>query len=105
MSGTVEDQPNGRFELTRAPCDCGNIPCVWEANIESIRIFAKARNDEEATPNQQWHSLYHQMALIINDGPSGRGNRVKLRSCVVFGVRELFLDPASVYTGHVEKAA
>jgi hypothetical protein len=45
------------------------------------------------------------MALIINDGPSGRGNRVKLLSCVVSGVRELFPDPASVYTGHVKKAA
>ncbi len=105
MSGTVEDQRNERFELTRARCDCGDIPCVWEANVESMRLFSEAWNDEEATPNQQWHSLYHQMALIINDGPSGRGNRVKLPSCVVSGVRELFPDPASVYTGHVEKAA
>ena len=105
MSGTVEDQRNGRFELTRARCDCGDLPCVWEANVESMRLFAEARNDEEATPNQQRHSLYRQMALIINDGPSGRGNRVKLPSCVVSGVRGLFPDPASVYTGHVEKAA
>jgi hypothetical protein len=105
MSGTVEDQRNGRLELTRARCDCGDIPCVWEANIESMRLFSESRNDEEATPNQQRHSLYRQMALIINDGPSGRGNRVKLPSCVVSGVRELFPDPVLVYTGHVEKAA
>jgi hypothetical protein len=105
MSGIAEDQRNGRFELTRARCDCGDIPCVWEANVESMRHFAEARNDEEATLNQQRPSLYRQMALIINDGPSGRGNRVKLPSCVVSSVRELFSDPASVYTGHVEKAA
>jgi hypothetical protein len=97
MSGTVEDQRNERFELTRARCDCGDIPCVWEANVESMRLFSEAWNDEEATPNQQRHSLYRQMAVIINDGPSCRSNRVKLPSCGVSGVRELFPDPASVY--------
>jgi predicted metal-dependent RNase len=43
------------------------------------------------------------MALIINEGLSGHGNRVRLPNYVLAGVRELFPDPAAVYTGHKEK--
>jgi hypothetical protein len=100
MSGTVKDQHDGQFELTRVCCDCSNIPCIWEANVKDMELFAEAQNDKEA---QQRHSMYCQMALIINDGPSSRGNRVKLLSCVVSGVRDLFPDPDLVYTGHVKK--
>jgi hypothetical protein len=42
------------------------------------------------------------MALIINDGPTGR-DRVKLPICVLAGVWELFSNPEAVYTGHREK--
>jgi hypothetical protein len=41
-------------------------------------------------------------ALLINGGPSGRGNRLKLPECIVTGVRELFPDPGAYYVGHQE---
>ncbi len=66
-------------------------------------LFSEAQNVEEATPKERRHSLYRQMALIINDGPSGHGNRVRLPNCVLTGVRELYPDPGAVYTGHREK--
>jgi hypothetical protein len=44
MSETVEDQRDGQFELKRACCGCGNIPCVWEANVESSRHEMKYWN-------------------------------------------------------------
>jgi hypothetical protein len=68
-----------------------------------MKLISEAQNNKEATPDQQCHSMYRQMALIINDGPSSHGNRVKLPNCVLAGVRELFPDPAAVYTGHREK--
>jgi hypothetical protein len=34
-------------------CDCSNIPCVmWKTSIESIILFSKAHDGEEAQPNQ-----------------------------------------------------
>jgi hypothetical protein len=38
----------------------------------------------------------------MNDGPSGKGNRLRLPNCVLNGVRALFPDPDEVYTGHQE---
>jgi hypothetical protein len=102
MSETIENESKERFRLTRACCDCGDVPCLWESNVDSMKLFSETTDDKEAKPNQQRHSMYRQMALIINDGPSGRGNRVKLPSCVLAGVRELFPDPAAVYTGHLD---
>ena len=64
--------------------------------------FDDANNQSEAAPNERRHALYRQMALIINDGPSGRGNRLRLPACVVTGVRNLFADPDGNYTGHRE---
>ena len=92
-----------RFRLIRACCDCGDVPCVWETHVDSMVLFSDAQNEEEATPKERRHSLYRQMALIINDGPSGHGNRVRLPNCVLTGVRELYPDPGAVYTGHREK--
>ncbi len=66
-------------------------------------LFSEAQNEEEVTPKERRHSLYRQMALIINDGPFGHGNRVRLLNCVLTGVRELCPDPGAVYTGHREK--
>lgn len=83
-------------------CDCGDVPYVWETSKQHMVLFDEAQNPDEAQPNQRRHAIYRQMALIINDGPSGRGNRVKLPTCVVAGVRELFPDPKAVYTGHRE---
>jgi hypothetical protein len=103
MSVTIEDEMRRRSQLVRACCDCGNVPCVWETDVDSMVLFLEAQNEEEATPKERRHSLYRQMALIINDGPSGHGNRVRLPNCVFTGVRELYPDPGAVYTGHREK--
>jgi hypothetical protein len=64
--------------------------------------YDQAVNDEDTEPNKRRHGLYRQMALLINGGPSGRGNRLKLPQCVVSGVRELFPDPGAYYVGHQE---
>ena len=82
--------------------DCEVFPCVWDDNQQAMKAFDEAENNDEKQPNQRRHSIYRQMALIINDGPSGRGNRLKLPNCVLMGVRELFPDPGAVYTGHQE---
>ncbi len=81
---------------------CERVPCVWENNQEEMVNFDKANIDGDAPPNEHRHGLYRQMALIINNGPSGKGNRMKLPECVVNGVRKLFPDPDALYTGHLE---
>jgi hypothetical protein len=82
--------------------DCEEFPCLWDANQPAMVAFDEAENDDAKQPNQRRHGIYRQMALIINDGPSGRGNRLKLPQCVVDGVRNLFPDPGAFYTGHKE---
>jgi hypothetical protein len=59
-------------------------------------------HNKDTKPNKCHHTLYQQMTLIINDGPTGHGNRLKLPTCVLSGVRGLFPDPESNYTGHRE---
>ena len=80
---------------------CGNSPCVWEDNKHDMMLFAKIRSEHFSELNQQCHIMYCQMALVINNGPSGRGNRLKLPECVVWGVRSTFPDPGDHYTGHM----
>jgi hypothetical protein len=81
---------------------CKNVPCVWTDNKESMISYDQAVNDEDIEANKRRHGLYRQMALLINGGPSGRGNRLKLPECIVLGVRELFPDPGAYYVGHQE---
>jgi hypothetical protein len=107
MEGMLD---NSQFTFTDdTNCDdvlceqCENLPCVWADNQQAMVAFDQAENDEDAEPNKRRHGLYRQMALIINGGPSGSGNRLKLPTCVLTGVRELFPDPEAVYTGHKER--
>jgi hypothetical protein len=81
---------------------CENVPCVWKDNKESMISYDQAVNDEDTEANKCRHGLYRQMALLINGGPSGLGNRLKLPECVVTGVRELFPNPGANYVGHQE---
>jgi hypothetical protein len=82
--------------------DCGEYPCVWDDNQPTMVAFDACESNKDKQPNQRRHGLYRQMALIMNDGPSGKGNRLKLPNCVLVGVRALFPDPDEVYTGHRE---
>ncbi len=79
---------------------CDGLPCVWLNNKENMTLFVMTQREDETEPKHYRHAMYRQMALIINDGPSGRGNRLKLPFCVVAGIREMFPDPGKVYTGH-----
>jgi hypothetical protein len=79
-------------------CEC--TPCVWTFNEQMIIDYDKATHDEETAQNTRRHAVYRQMALYINGGPSGSGNRLKLPICVLTGVRNLFPDPDAKYTGH-----
>jgi hypothetical protein len=87
---------------SRRCSQCQEVPCVWEHNQQAMIEFDRAKSKDDEDPNRRRFALYRQMALIINGGPSGRGNRLKLPPCVLFGVRALFPDPESVYTGHRE---
>lgn len=95
----IEFADDGRTFCIRCD-DCGGLPCVWESNRQGMIDYDDASNQEEAQPNQRRHRLYKQMALIINEGPSGRGIRIRLPACVVTGIRSLFADPDGNYTGH-----
>ena len=84
-----------------AKCNkCGNSPCVWENNKHDMMILSEIRNERFSEPNERRHAMYRQMALVINNGPSGRGNQLKLPECVVWGVCSTFPDPGNTYTGH-----
>jgi hypothetical protein len=79
---------------------CKGTPCVWEENKHEMMLLSELRDERESQPNQLRHVMYRQMALVINKGPSGRGNRLKLPECVTTGIREMFPDPNGTYTGH-----
>jgi hypothetical protein len=81
---------------------CGNSACVWEDNKHDMMLLNNTRNERFSEPNQRRHAMYRHMALVINGGPSGHGNRMKLPECVVWSARSTFPDPGDCYTGHRE---
>jgi hypothetical protein len=59
------------------------------------------RQAEEVRPdNIRRKEAYRQMALTINGGPTGAGNRVELPNCVLSGIRSMFPDADGQYMGH-----
>jgi hypothetical protein len=80
--------------------ECEDVPCVWASNKQEMITYDEVTHDDNTAPNKRRHALYRQMALVINGGPAGRGNRLKLPQCVLSGVRELHPDPESFYVGH-----
>jgi hypothetical protein len=61
--------------------------------------YDKATHDEDMAQNTHRHAIYWQLALYINGGPTGHVNRLKLPTCVLTGIRNLFPDPDAKYTG------
>ena len=46
--------------------------------------------------------MFRQMALLINGGPMGKGERMQHAECVLSGVRALFPAEDGVYMGHMD---
>jgi hypothetical protein len=90
---------DGKSFLMRC-IECDNLPCVWIENKDTMILFDEATHDKNTQANKHRHAMYRQMALVINDGPSGAGVRMRLPECVLAGVRDLFPDPDNTYTGH-----
>jgi hypothetical protein len=73
---------------------------MWAFNEKVMIDYNEATHDENTAQSTRHHVMYRQLALYINGGPTGRGNRLKLQTCVLTGVRNLFPDPDAKYTGH-----
>jgi hypothetical protein len=91
------------WKCTQDCIHCDKCPCVWLKNREAMLTWDIATYDEEVEMKIRRKGIYRQMALIINDGPMGRGVRMQLPSCVVDGVRSLFPDPNAKYMGHKDE--
>jgi hypothetical protein len=66
-----------------------------------VEIFDAGREADEEHPNNiRRKKAYRQMALTINGGPTGAGNRVELPACVLSGIRSMFPDADGQYMGH-----
>jgi hypothetical protein len=88
--------------------ECDNVLCVWDNNKQAVVMFDEATHKEIAPANKHRHVMYRQMALVINDGPSGTSVRMRLPGCALTGMRELFPDldatymgQDTTYTGHI----
>jgi hypothetical protein len=75
---------------------------MWAFNEKVMMDYDKATHDENTAHSICRHAMYRQLALYINGGPTGRGNRLKLPTCVLTGVHNLFPYPDAKYTGHRE---
>jgi hypothetical protein len=80
---------------------CRESICLMTANEYMVEIFDAGREAHEECPNNiRRKEAYHQMALTINGGPTGAGNRVELPACVLSGIRSMFPDADGQYMGH-----
>jgi hypothetical protein len=78
--------------------ECCEAPCMWLSKREEILDFDDDINGH--LPREDWppnnvhrRKVYHQMALHINEGGTGKGVCMKLPKCVGIGVRECFSLP------------
>jgi hypothetical protein len=80
---------------------CRKEECMMTANSIMIQNFDDGRQGEEEHPNNiRCKEAYRQMALTINGGATGAGNRVQLLECVLSGIRSMFPDADRQYMGH-----
>jgi hypothetical protein len=77
---------------------CIESPCVWKKKEEDMRLFDVSEHGhfqaEDLPPNNIRRKIvYWQMFLYINQGPTGKGVREKLSTCVENGSRLMFPSP------------
>jgi hypothetical protein len=79
---------------------CKQETCEWEEKKEEMVAYNQTIGGDNTNKSRR-HSLYRQMAIKINDGkPLGRGNHMKLPTCVVDGIRELCPAQDRIYVGN-----
>jgi hypothetical protein len=75
-TGTVT---TGMDEEEKGSCTyCNSLPCVWASNKEAMLQFYDAEHGLQTgngipLPNIRREGMYRQMALVINDGSTGKG--------------------------------
>ncbi len=77
---------------------CIESPCVWKEKEEDMRLFDVSEHghlqaDDLPPNNIRRKKVYRQMFLYINQGPAGKGVRMKLPTCVENGARLMFPSP------------
>ncbi len=88
---------------------CHDCPCVWSSNRNGMIEWDENEHGHLASEDVPSNStrrkyLYRQMALIILDGPLGKGNRIVLPDCVKDGICSLLLeDKEGEYMGHKDE--
>jgi hypothetical protein len=87
---------------------CNNSPCVWASNRSGMVEWDENEHGHLASEDLPSNStrrkyLYQQMALIVLEGPLGKGNRITLPDYVNDGIRALLPeDKEGKYMGHKE---
>jgi hypothetical protein len=99
-----EFDDTGKY-LRSSKYSCREEECVITTNSIMIGAFDDGCQAEEVCPNNiPCKEAYRQMALTINGGPTGAGNRVELPpKCVLSGIRSMFPDADGQYMGHREE--
>jgi hypothetical protein len=88
---------------------CHDCPCVWSSNRNGMIEWDENEHGHLASEDVPSNStrrkyLYRQLALIISDGPLGKGNRIVLPDCVKDGIRSLLPeDKKGKYMGHKDE--
>jgi hypothetical protein len=96
----IEDDAKIDAEIEDDVCKhCGEDPCVWLVSMENMRLYNESQHrslpEEDKPPNNICRKkVYWQMFLSMNNGPIGRGVRVKLPKCVEEGARQMFPSPS-----------
>ena len=101
MSTATDEEEKGNCTY------CNSMPCIWVSNKKGMLQFDELEHatligDDIPLANQRRKGIYRQMALIMNEGPTGKGVRLELPICIVNGVREMFPEKDHKYMGHMD---
>ena len=67
---------------------CDNSPCLWLEHKETMIQYASSlygttdEEGQELSNGGKRYKMYRQIVLAINEGPMGKGNRMRLPRCV-----------------------
>ena len=89
------------------PGSCGHNPCLWKHFGDDVISWDETEHGDLTGENTVLNNvrrkrMFRQMALLINGGPMGKGERMQHAECVLSGVRGLFPAEDGVYMGHMD---
>ena len=87
-------------------CDiCGGTPCDWDVYGEEVledikKMYLEDEEEASNVDNRTIRKSAYKLFVYSKYGHLGKGNRIRIASCVVDRIREKWPEQDGNYTGY-----